>query len=34
VQGTLLVMVLVVVASGVVFNALLYKLRPAARREV
>jgi peptide/nickel transport system permease protein len=34
VQGTLLVMVVVVVASGVVFNALLYKLRPSARREV
>jgi peptide/nickel transport system permease protein len=34
VQGTLLVMVVVVVASGVLFNALLYTLRPAARREV
>jgi peptide/nickel transport system permease protein len=34
VQGTLLVMVVVVVASSVLFNALLYVLRPAAKREV
>jgi peptide/nickel transport system permease protein len=34
VQGTLLVTVVLVVASSVLFNALLYVLRPTARREV
>ena len=34
VQGTLLATVVIVVASSVLFNALLYVLRPAARREV
>ncbi len=34
VQGTLLVMVVVVVASSVIFNALLYVLRPTAKREI
>jgi peptide/nickel transport system permease protein len=34
VQGTLLLTVLLVVASSVLFNALLYVLRPAARREI
>ena len=34
VQGALLATVVIVVASSVLFNALLYVLRPAARREV
>ncbi len=34
VQGTLLLTVLLVVVSSVLFNALLYVLRPAARREI
>ena len=34
VQGTLLVTILIVVVSSVLFNALLYVMRPAARREV
>ena len=34
VQGTLLVTILIVVVSSVLFNALLFVMRPAARREV
>jgi peptide/nickel transport system permease protein len=34
VQGTLLLTVVIVVVSSVLFNALLYVLRPAARREI
>ena len=34
VQGTLLVTILIVVVSWVLFTALLFVMRPAARREV